>query len=67
MALIPCEDCGSQISERAWKCPQCGLVNVHQKILHPRYYDENGNLKILKLLLPLSIPLFILIIVVSGQ
>jgi serine/threonine-protein kinase len=25
MALIPCEECGKQISDRAYSCPHCGL------------------------------------------
>ena len=24
MALVPCPDCGNQISSEAWACPKCG-------------------------------------------
>jgi uncharacterized membrane protein YvbJ len=49
MALIPCEECGAQISEQAWKCPQCGMPNTQPVPLPPRFYDENGDIKRLKL------------------
>jgi uncharacterized membrane protein YvbJ len=60
MALIPCEECGAQISERAWKCPQCGMPNTQMKHLHPRFYGENGDLKILKVLM--IVPYFFILL-----
>jgi Zn finger protein HypA/HybF involved in hydrogenase expression len=27
MALIPCHECGAQISNDATKCPKCGATN----------------------------------------
>jgi len=48
MALIPCEECGAQISDRAYICPQCGGKNMQYKSLPPSFYDENGDIKRLK-------------------
>ena len=31
MALIKCSDCGSEYSDQAEKCPQCGCPNSNQK------------------------------------
>jgi hypothetical protein len=49
MTLIPCEECGAGISDRAYICPQCGGKNMQYKSLSPYFYDENGDIKRLKL------------------
>ena len=49
MALVPCGDCDSKISDQAWSCPQCGWGNIHKKLLNSTFYDEDGYIKIGKL------------------
>ena len=35
MPLVPCEECGAEISRKAPMCPQCGHPRRYEPMLHP--------------------------------
>ncbi len=35
MPLVPCEECGAEISRKAPMCPQCGHPRRYEPLLHP--------------------------------
>ena len=38
MNLVPCEDCGNEISKHAFSCPKCGrFMKTGQKMYIPIY------------------------------
>lgn len=39
MALVPCKECGIQVSDKAFTCPSCGIS------LRKRVAEQNGDAK----------------------
>lgn len=46
MALIKCEDCGKEFSDKASACPNCGcpITKETKKVTFHREYNWHGNL-----------------------
>lgn len=66
--LIPCKDCGTQISPRATSCPKCGAPVIQRQPVDTSTHEKTvaENLKIRSFIAAFIILMMILFVATHG-